>query len=175
MNLKGKNNLLLLILPVLFFTLHYVVYLGHYQSPFDGNEAFPDWFVLVSPSAEPLNIEKIVLSKSVYPNYFHPFRNLEYNYTEKSGNETVIVEQGSMFSTDMKTLKGDPATYYDENADGTFYRGFGVGDYPNGLFFLVQYLIIVTFVFFAVKKITKSKKSNSFATHNWKRKISLRN
>lgn len=160
MKLKTKSNLLLLILPVLFFALHYFVYLGHYQSPFDSNEAFPDWFVLVSSSAEPLNIGKIVLTKTVYTDYFHPFQNLEYHYSEKSGNETVIIEQGSMFSTAMKSVKGDPASYYDENVDGMFYRGFGVGDYPNGLFFLVQYLIIVGFVFLAVKRIFKLKKSN---------------
>lgn len=160
MKLKDKSTLLLIILPVLFLALHYVVYLGHYQSPFDGNEAFPDWFILVSNDPEPLKIEKIVLSKSVYPDYFHPFQNLEYHYTEQSNNEIVIIEQGSMFSTDMKTITGDPATYYDENVDGMFYRGFGVGDYPNGLFFLVQYIIIVAFVFFAVKKIIKLRKSN---------------
>lgn len=153
MKLKTKSNLLLLTLPVLFFSLHYIVYLGHYQSPFDGNEAFPDWFVLVSPYAEPLNIEKIVLTKTVYPNYFHPFQNLEYHYSEKTSNETVIAEQGSMFSTDMTTIMGDPSEYYDENRDGMFYRGFGIGDYPNGLFFLVQYLIAVAFVFLVSKQI----------------------
>lgn len=153
MKLKTKSNLLLLTLPVLFFSLHYIVYLGHYQSPFDGNEAFPDWFVLVSPYAEPLNIEKIVLTKTVYPNYFHPFQNLEYHYSEKTSNETVIAEQGSMFSTDMTTIMGDPSEYYDENRDGMFYRGFGIGDYPNGLFFLVQYLIAVAFVFLVSKQV----------------------
>ncbi|HCC23588.1 TPA: hypothetical protein DF272_05445 [Candidatus Falkowbacteria bacterium] len=157
MKLKDKSNLLLFILPILFVALHYFVYLGNYQSPFDGNEAFPDWFILVSNDPEPLNIEKIVRSKSVYPNYFHPFQNFEYHYTEKSGNETVIIEQGSMFSTDMKTIAGDPATYDEENVDGMFYRGFGVGDYPNELFFLVQYLIIVVFVLINVKKIIKFK------------------
>lgn len=157
MKLKDKSNLLLLILPVLFFALHYVVYLGHYESPFDSNEAFPDWFILVSQATEPLNIEKIVLTETIYPDYFHPFQNLEYRYSEKTSNETVIAEQGSMFSTDMTTIMGDPAEYYDENKDGVFYRGFGVSDYPNGLFFLVQYLIIIAFVLIVSKKIIQLK------------------
>ena len=160
MKLKDKSNLFLIILPVLFFALHYFVYLGNYQSPFDGNEAFPDWFILVSHDAEPLNIEKIVLTKTISPNYSHPFQNLEYHYSEKSGTETVIIEQGSMFSTGMDVTLGDPSKYYDSNIDGMFYRGFGVGDYPNGLFFLVQYLIIVAFVFLVSKKIIQLKKSN---------------
>ncbi len=160
MRLKDKSNLFLIILPIIFFALHYFVYLGKYQSPFDGNEAFPDWLILVSYGAEPLSIEKIVLTKSIYPDYLHPFQNLEYHYAEKPGTETVILEQSSMFSSKMNVTLGDPSKYYDSNRDGIFYRGFGGGDYPNVLFFLTQYLIIVAFIFLVCRKVIQLKKSN---------------
>lgn len=160
MKLKDKSNLFLIILPVIFFALHYFIYLGKYQSPFDGNQAFSDWFILVSYGAEPLNIEKIVLTKSIYPDYFHPLQNLEYHYSEKSGTETVIIEQGSMFSSKMDVTLGDPSKYYDSNIDGMFYRGFGGSDYPNVLFFLTQYLIFVAFLLFVGRKVIQLKKSN---------------
>lgn len=143
MKLKNKNNLFIIILPILFLILHFFGYTSAY---FDG---IP---LITSPQPEPLQIQKIVLSKTILPDYFNPFQKLEYHYTEKDSTETVIIEKGSFFSTDLKTTMGDPAKYYDENKDGVQYRGFAVDDYPNGLFFLIQYIIIFLFLFFVVKR-----------------------
>jgi hypothetical protein len=133
----------------MFIALHFFGYTNEYL---DGTPA------LTSPQPEPLNIEKIVLNKTVLPDYLNPFQKLEYHYIETSSEETVIIEKGSFFSTKMVTLMGDPAEYYDENKDGIFYRGFGVDNYPSGLFFLLQYLLIVAFVFLVIKKLLRFKK-----------------
>lgn len=150
-----KTSLLLLMLTAAFFALHFFVYLGNYKSPFDGNEAFPDWFIFVSQAPEPLNIEKLILAKAIYPDYLNPLQNIEFHYADKSTSKIVIIEQGSIFSTDMTTLKGNPETYHDENVDGTFLRGFAVQDYANTLFFLLQYTIIAAFGVVLRKSILK--------------------
>ncbi len=157
MTLKNKSKLFLVILPVIFLTLHYIVYLGNYQSPFGGNQAYPDWFILVSNTEEPLTLEKVVLFETLYPNYFDPFQNIEYRYTEKNSDKVIIVEQGAMFSNRMNIIKGNPGDYHNPNVDGDFYKGFGSRSYPNGLFFLVQYLIIGIFIFLVGKQISKWK------------------
>lgn len=157
MHKKNKSYILLIVLPILFIILNFFVYLGHYQSPLDGNEAFPEWFIFASHAPEPLNIKKITLAKTVNPDYFHPFQKFEYHYSEKDSSETVISEEHSMFSTDMTNITGDPATFYDENVDGMFYRGLGDINYPNGLFFLIQYLIISAFIFLSYKQLKKIK------------------
>lgn len=156
MKLKFKTSFLLLILPLLFFVLHYFVYLGHYQSPFDGNEALPDWFILVSPAPEPLSLHAITLTKTVRPDYLHPFRNFEYHYSEKNSTDTVIVEKRQFLSTEMMLVKGDRTRYFNEKIDGPFYRGFGVIEYPNVLFFVVQYAIMIGFVVIVFRKLQKN-------------------
>lgn len=155
MKLKFKTSFLLLFLLLLFFVLHYFVYLGHYQSPFDGNEAFPDWFILVSPASEPLSLNAITLTKTVRPDYVNPFRNFEYHYSEKNSSDTVIVEKRKFLSTTMMLVKGDRTRYYDEAKDGPFYRGFGVIEYPNVLFFVVQYAIMIGFVVILYRTVRK--------------------
>lgn len=155
MKLKFKTSFLLLILPLLFFVLHYFVYLGHYQSPFDGNEAFPDWFILVSPASEPLSLNAITLTKTVRPDYVNPFRNFEYHYSEKNSSDTVIVEKRKFLSTAMLLVTGDRTQYYNEKIDGPFYRGFGVIEYPNSLFFVFQYAIMIGFVVVLYRTVHK--------------------
>lgn len=150
MKLKKIEKIFLAILPVLFFVLHYFVYLSD-----DSPLAF-DGFILMSPQEEPLTIDKLTLKQAIHPNYFHPFQKMEYHYSEKSGSgETILIEQHpmlSVFSTDMNTILGDHMDYYDPEKDHMFVKGNGVSEYPNVLFFLVQYLIIIGFLYLVIKK-----------------------
>lgn len=91
-------------------------------------------------------IGKLVLTKTIYPDYFNPLQKLEYQYVEKGIDKTALIEQGSMFSTQMNFIYGDPATYYDGDTDGWNYRGLTVDDYPNALFFFTEYLLVIALV-----------------------------
>lgn len=61
-------------------------------------------------------------------------------------------------SGNLQISFGDPGQYYNPDIDGDFKRGFGGGDYPNWLFFIIQYLITVAFIFSIYKAITLKKK-----------------
>lgn len=112
--IKPKSIILLVLLPLLFLSLHYFVYLGQYKSIFDGNESFPDWFILVSSTNTPINQE----NQPEHPAYLHPFTTPD----ESSYESNLAVEE-----------------------------------YPNLLFFLVQYLIAGLFLFETVKTIKTLK------------------
>lgn len=149
MKFKDKSKILLFALPILFLSLHYF---GYMTESLDG---IP---VITSPELDPLQIENLRLEKELLPDYFHPFQMLERHYAEKASGEIVVIEKGRLIRYDeMNIVMGDPTDYFaDDRPDNMLIRGLAVDDYPNGIFFLLQYLIILAFVFLATKKILNS-------------------
>ncbi len=141
MNFKYKNLVWLIILPIIFLSLHYFVFLENYKSPFSGNDSFPDWFILVSSAPTPVISEKITLLNTSKPNYLHPLR-FKYSYTDSNENQyyesyKFLLSSFYIYSTNSN-LDSSP-------------RDFAVRDLPNGLFFLTQYVIAIAFVLQVVK------------------------
>lgn len=155
-----KRRIWLIILPILFLVFHYSIYTteeSFFYELHDGIIEFP----LINNAVTPLDIDNLSLKEEVYPSYLHPFQPMEYHYTEKEGNEIVVIDRHprfSILSTDVDTILGDPANYYDESQDGMFYRGNAVNDYPNALFFMVQYLIITSFLILLFREVYKPAK-----------------
>ena len=141
MNFKYKSLVWLIILPIIFLSLHYFVFLENYKSPFSGNESFPDWFILVSSAPTPVISEKITLLNTSTPNYLHPLR-FKYSYTDSNKNE--------YFESFKYLISGFNIYNSNLNLDSSS-RDFAVRDLPNGLFFLTQYVIVITFVLQVVK------------------------
>jgi hypothetical protein len=61
-------------------------------------------------------------------------------------------------SQNLQISFGNPDQYYNPDTDGEFMRGFAGDDYPNWLFFIIQYLITFAFIFFLYKSISIKKK-----------------
>ena len=141
MDFKNKSLVWLIIFPIIFLSLHYFVFLENYKSSFSGNESFPEWFSLVSSAPSPIISEKISLLSTSNPNYFQPLR-FKYYYTDTNKNQ--------YFESYKYLISGFYIYNSNLNLDNSG-RDFAVRDLPNGLFFLTQYVIIITFVFQVVK------------------------
>lgn len=61
-------------------------------------------------------------------------------------------------SQNLQISVGDSNQYYNPDTDGEFMRGFAGENYPNWLFFIIQYLLTVVFIFFLYKSVTIKKK-----------------
>jgi hypothetical protein len=160
MKYSDKSLVWLLILPLLFLSLHYFVFLGNYKSPVSGNESFPDWFMLVSSAPAPLELEKIILDETRRPNYLQPFT-FKYRYIcDNPKCIAILFEEHQFFFSDLKVKNSDipeGELFKQFPPKGLFLRGNGVTEYANGLFFLIQYSIIFVFIF----KLVKLKKSKT--------------
>jgi len=150
MKAKNKSKIPLLILPLLFLALHYF---GYMTESLDG---LP---ILTSPEPMPFDVANLELEKEFLPDYLDPFQILERHYLEKGTGEVVVIEKGSFISTDMNFTMGDPTAYFEaDRPENMFLRGFAVDDYPNTIFFLIQYLLLISFVSLSTKEILKLSK-----------------
>ena len=163
-----KNHALLAsLLAVLFFLLHYYVYLDN---------ASTDIPILQSYTDAPVDLPELVLceDQSVRPSYLHPLRKITYSYAVRSGSGKVdpasgipdyrysdncsIVEQAeSIFTSKIKPLVGDPYTYWDNFDEDSFARPLVANTYANLIFFLVQYLIIAAWLTVIYRSFKSSK------------------
>lgn len=152
----SKNLIWLVVLSMLFFTFHHLIFLGNYKSTINGNETFPDWFILVSSAPGPLELEKIILDETKKPNYINPFQ-FKYKYTCDNPKCIAILFEEQKFLFGKLKVKNNSIPFQKilerYPPKGDFMRGFTTTEYPNGLFFLIQYSILLAFAFKAAKFI----------------------
>ena len=141
------------LLVVVFFILHYYVYLNN--SPTE----IP---ILQSYTDAPVDAKALTFCGEKKPNYINPFQPVEYSYypNEDCENSTIQCscnirerEKATSFLTShMEPIKWSPEGYFNEETDGPFMRPLVGNTYANIFFFLIQYLIIAAFLFFLFKK-----------------------
>lgn len=111
----------------------------------------------------PVELNELSLCEELRPDYLHPFRKITYSYQvyeNKNGVETYspdceIVEQAeSVFTSDMKPLKGDPYEYWNGFDEDGYGRPQIGNAYPNPIFFLMQHVTIVAFLYILLKPVT---------------------
>lgn len=157
--LKGKKDLVLAsLLVAAFLLLHFTVYIG---APILRDMYF-DVPIVQSYTDAPVALNELSLCEELRPDYLHPFRKIIYSYQiheNKNGVETYsldceIVEQAeSVFTSDMKPLKGDPYDYWKGFEKESFGRPLVANAYPNPIFFFMQYAIIVAFLYILLKPV----------------------
>ncbi|MEK7145808.1 MAG: hypothetical protein AAB802_01345 [Patescibacteria group bacterium] len=124
-----------------FLLLHYFVYLENAQP-------VP---ILQSHVDTPVELVELSFCEEKHPNYLNPFRKIRYSYQEDLGDgygDCNIIEQSkSIFSSELQPVVGDPLKYWDNYEEDGFARSLAVNTYSNSIFFILQYFIIVAFVF----------------------------
>lgn len=156
LTLKHKSRAIIASsLVALFFLLHYYVYLG---VPFLRDGGYTTIPLLQSYTDSPVELQELVLCEQKHPTYLNPFQKIEYSYQVVEGetySECNIVERaGSIFTSNMEPIQGDPKDYFDGESgnEGMFMRGNVSNDYANLTFFVVQYAIIAGFLFVILRE-----------------------
>lgn len=131
---------------VAFFLLHYFVYLDNASGEVPIIQSYTD---------APIDLSGLILCEEKTPTYFNPFRKVQFSYqVEQNGTYTecnIIEKAESLFTSKMQPFVGDPYDYwngFDKGGSGRALIGY---TYANLFFFIVQYLIIVAFVFVLLK------------------------
>lgn len=138
-SLKNKGNIIIAsLLVALFFLLHYFVYLDNSAG------SIP---IIQSSTDAPVDMPELFLWEENKPSYLNPFRKVQFVYEDTKTQETVIEEAESMFSSKMQPLIGDPYDYWDGFDEDGFGRPQVGYTYANLFFFIIQYLLIATFIF----------------------------
>ena len=144
--LKNKSSIILTVLIVAAFSaLHYYIYLNtQYEIP------------LVSTTQTPIEMKALTLCETNFPDYFNPFQKPTYTYCLNDGSKKISEEAMSFFSySKMRPLSEKISDYWQgEKKEGKmFMRSAAVQDYPNTIFFLVQYALIAAFIFILFKLV----------------------
>lgn len=152
-SIKNKSNTILAsILVASFLLLHFYVYEGLAPTTIP---------ILQSYTDSPVELPKLVLCEEKRPSYFNPFKKVEFHYQVEQNNEYSecnIVEQAeSILTSKMKPLVGNPLDYWKSFEKNGFARPNIGYVYANISFFLLQYLIILSFVFVLLKPIDSKK------------------
>ncbi|OGJ49231.1 hypothetical protein A2229_03875 [Candidatus Peregrinibacteria bacterium RIFOXYA2_FULL_33_7] len=171
LSLKNKSNVIIAsILVATFFLLHYNIYPDK-KIPYKyvSESVIKTIPIIASYTDAPLYQSEQIFTGNLYlcehkrPSYLNPFRKVEYRYQEFTGHGYgecgIVIEQAeSIFSSNIKTLIGNPEIYYQdsEKERNDDIRTMGKNVYANLNFFIFQYLIIIAFVFFLLKPV-KSK------------------
>jgi hypothetical protein len=162
-----KNHALLAsLLVIVFFLLHYYIYL-------DNAGTIP---ILQSYTDAPVDLPELMLceEEQARPSYLTPFQKIKYSYAVRSGdgqidsetgipayeysNDCPIIEQAeSIFTSKIKPLVGDPYEYWNNFDEDSFARPLVANTYANLIFFLVQYLIIAAWITVIYRSFKSSK------------------
>lgn len=124
--------------------LHYFIYL--WNSNYD--LWYLEWYV-----STPIDLQNIEFQKEIRPTYFLPLRKLKYVYIEKNNANNIVIEinqQIFKWKMDIIKWKGIIEKYHKESWL-TFLTWFASNKYPTPLFFLLQYIFIITFIIFSYK------------------------
>ncbi len=161
-SLKGKKDVLLAsLLTATFLLLHFGVYLG--LSPF--RYVPVTMRILHSWTDSPVVLDELALCEEKRPTYLNPFQKITYSYqvySESVYTECDIVEQAELFFTsDMKPVQGDPYEYWDGHDVEGFGRPLVANEFPNPIFFLVQYGIIVALLYIFFKPLRSGRSAKT--------------
>lgn len=145
---RSSGAILASILVIIFFLLHYYVYLDNASGEIPLIQSYTD---------APVDLPELSLCEEKIPTYLNPFQKVEFSYQSEAGlaiGECDVIEQAeSMFTANMKPIKGDPYDYwhgFDEDGFGRPQVGY---TYANLWFFLTQYTLIGIFIFSLYRRI----------------------
>lgn len=154
MNPLLKNSLIASMLVVIFFLLHYFVYL---------NNASGQVPILQSYTDEPVDFAELVLCEEKKPTYLNPFRKVTFSYQVVEngirGECNIQERAASFFTSKMEPLAGDPYEYWNGFEEDGFGRPQVGYDYANIIFFLVQYSLVIATVGLLGKAIKTKMRS----------------
>lgn len=145
LKMKKINLVIASVLALLFGTLHGSVYLGL-------SIGVP---VIQGSIDSELSVgENIVLEYELYPTYLQPLKRFERHYSVVPNSEVVIIERAvSISSYDLEFTKGEKLIQQHRNKDFLFLRHNVPTEYANIYFFLLQYIVIIFFLFFVYRTI----------------------
>jgi len=148
-SLKNKSSTIIAsLLVTTFFFLHYFVYLDNFGNDVPFLQSYTD---------PPFSIQQLTLCKEKYPSYFNPFQKVQYGYqtydpvTETYSECNLTEEAESVFTSKMVADNWNPEDYWTGYDTEGYMRPLAGGEYANITFFIIQYLIIVTFIFVLFK------------------------
>ncbi|MDD4352429.1 MAG: hypothetical protein PHU71_05675 [Candidatus Gracilibacteria bacterium] len=150
-------------LVIIFFLLHYYIYLGNAPTTIP---------VLQSYTDSPVDLPELSFCEEIRPSYLNPFRKIKYSYKIQIGNTytdletgipirfysdncSIVEEAASIFTSKIQPLAGNPYEYWDSFDEDSFGRPQVSNIYANLIFFIVQYLIIanwITVIYHSIKK-----------------------
>lgn len=104
---------------------------------------------------QPLNIQALPLKQVIQPSYSAPFQKFTYIYESLWSESSLVIEESvSLFSSMTRIISGwnNIQSWYTPSIDGIFKRWLAITAYSNGLYFLIQYLLIISmFIIWATK------------------------